>query len=135
MVIKEDRLANIIKMLDADNKEDRVTALSVLEQNVKDNPIAILLAFKMARQANWKEWEEETTQAWTYINKVKKKKDNTALRLTFKDIFDHIIKAKHSPDQMELFLKYFGEFLTGQCLSLGYDFIQNINMEIKLKEK
>jgi hypothetical protein len=135
MVIKEDKLANIIKMLDADNKEDRVTALSVLEQNVKDNPIAILLAFKIGRKANWKEWEDETTQAWTYINKVKKTKANVALRLTFKDIFDHILRAKHSPDQMELFLKYFSQFLTNECLNLGYDFVQNINMEIKLKQE
>lgn len=131
MTITEEKLENLIKMMDS-TVEDQVVALTIINNDVKDNPVAVLIAYKFSK-AKVSLWEENAPLALTFVQKVSNGSEN--LNLSFKNIFDAILKNKYSAENMELFLNKFSKFLTDQCLGFGYNFIESIDMKIKLKNE
>ena len=131
MTITEEKLENLIKMMDS-TVEDQVVALTIINNDVKDNPVAVLIAYKFSK-AKVSLWEENAPLALTFVQKVSNGSEN--LNLSFKNIFDAILKNKYSAKNMELFLNKFSKFLTDQCLGFGYNFIESIDMKIKLKNE
>jgi len=131
MTITEEKLENLIKMMDS-TVEDQVVALTIINNDVKDNPAAVLIAYKFSK-AKVSLWEENAPLALAFVQKVSN--GSETLNLSFKDIFDAILKNKYSAENMELFLNKFSKFLTDQCLGFGYNFIESIDMKIKLKNE
>lgn len=131
MIITEDKLENLIKMMDS-TEEDQVVALTIINNDVKDNPAAVLIAYKFSK-AKLSLWEEHAPLALAFVQKISKTSKN--LNLSFKQIFDAILINKYSTENMELFLNKFSKFLTDQCLGFGYNFIESIDMKIKLKNE
>jgi hypothetical protein len=131
MTITEEKLENLIKMMDS-TVEDQVVALTIINNDVKDNPVAVLIAYKFSK-AKVSLWEENAPLALAFVQKVSNGSEN--LNLSFKNIFDAILKNKYSAENMELFLNKFSKFLTDQCLGFGYNFIESIDMKIKLKNE
>ena len=109
-----------------------MVALTIINNDVKDNPVAVLIAYKFSK-AKVSLWEENAPLALAFVQKVSNGSEN--LNLSFKNIFDAILKNKYSAENMELFLNKFSKFLTDQCLGFGYNFIESIDMKIKLKNE
>ena len=126
------KLENIIEMLNAE-EEDAKLGLSIINERVKVDPVGVILAYKFSNCA-WLHWAEEAPEAWKFITSIKPYKENTIYNLTFKEIFNHILKTKYPPKEMQLYLDYFAKFLTNQCLNMGYNFIDKVDIQIKLKE-
>jgi hypothetical protein len=126
-----EKLKNIISMLQSTDKENHTVALTLLE-NVDYNEcfVQLLLAYKQGH-AKAEAWIADAPSAYDFI---KGKAVMSDTNITFNDIFQAIIKHKYPVEQMQLFLLVFTEYLKDQCQSLGYSFIEEIEMNVKLKE-
>ena len=94
MIITEDKLENLIKMMNS-TEEDQVVALTIINNDVKDNPAAVLIAYKFSK-AKLPLWEEHAPLALAFVQKISKTSKN--LNLSFKQIFDAILINKYRMD-------------------------------------
>ena len=120
---------NLIDMGSSLNKEDQVLALCLIESiELKEHLVYVLLFRKLCKieDAMWLE------HCPTTYKKLKKVVD-LQKTVTYKTIFEVLGKAKVDIEQMQFFLDYFSKYLSEQCKSLGYDFIDQLEIRIKSK--
>lgn len=128
-MIKYDKLVNITNMLQSRDKEDQVVALIALENmNIKENMLALLFAYKLGNP-DQKVWSDNAPKAHAALEESRKISKNSS----FQQIFKYVVEQKLPAEAMELFLQMFSDYLTGQCKSMGYSFIDGIEMKIKVK--
>jgi hypothetical protein len=77
-------------------------------------------------------WEEHAPSHANTIAEIKCLDSSKAL--TFKSVLRALVELKAPIEQIDFFLKRFGDYLVDQMQALGYDFIEDIQMNIKLKE-
>jgi hypothetical protein len=134
MEITNEKYQNIINMMCSEDDENKVVALTIIEQlSFKDNITKILLLKKHSTstkelwQANaptiWKELESLTDRGFMDANK----------HLTYKQVLKTITMMKVPPEEFEFYMKDFSDYLMVQVKHLGYDFVES--MEIKIKYK
>lgn len=132
------QLENIIKMLNSPDEENHVVALSVLEQqSFKKCFVQLAIAYKFGKP-KYKLWKLHCPKAFKYLQKILNLKDSPygeEKPLTFNDIFNVIIEHKMEPIQLTIFMEMFSKFLTKQCKSLGYNFVDSIEVNVKFKIK
>ena len=125
------KLKSVISMLQSPDKENHIVALTIIEQqDYEKSFVSLILAYKFGNSKK-DIWEVNAPNAFNFIqNKIKIVEGKG---VTFNDIFNCIIKYKLPTDEMQLFMQVFSDYLTKQCHSLGYNFIEEIEMNIKLK--
>lgn len=125
------KLKNVINMLQSPDKENHVVGLTVMEQQEHQKAfVPLILAYKFGHPKQ-EAWQENAPMAFDFIKERIQIKDGAGV--TFNDIFRAIIKHKAPADQMKIFMTMFGDYLTKQCHSLGYSFIDEIEMNVKFK--
>lgn len=127
-----EKLKNIINMLSSTDKENHVVALTLLEsiEHNKNCFVQLLMAYKLGKPKT-ETWLEHAPTAYKYISNNAPTKDSG---ITFNEIFQSLLRNKFPVEQIQIFLEMFSEYLKNQCHSLGYHFIDSIEMNIKLKE-
>jgi len=135
MEITNEKYQSIILMMCSDDDENKVVALSIIEQlSFKDNVTKILLLKKHSTSSIklWKEHapnihnalQELTDRGYMDVNK----------HLTYKQVLKTITMMKVPPEEFEFYMKDFSNYLMVQVKALGYDFIESMEIKIKYKK-
>lgn len=132
LTMTRERFENIRKMIESPDKDNQVMGLSILEeQNFHENVAFILLAKKYSHAGN-AEWEANAPTIFAEMKKISCIDVDKVF--TFKMILEALTELKVSFDQTQFYLDTFSAYLTEQMIELGYDFIESIDLKIKLKE-
>ena len=123
------QVKNIINMLKSTDVEDHVIALEVLEQQSDKKAISVQITFCFKYgNASVKTWEQNASTSYNHMVKMFGKKPS------FSDVYKGVMKHKLPVEQMQMFVILFGEHLTEQCKASGYNFIEGIHIDVKIKE-
>jgi hypothetical protein len=127
-----ERFENVRKMLESPDKENQVLGLAILEQqDFKENMAFILLAKKYTHATNAM-WEEEAPTIYKQLGEIQGLDLNKVF--TFKSILRALTVMQAPYDQIQFYLSTFSAYLLEQLNSLGYDFIEDLDLNIKLKQ-
>lgn len=126
-----ERFENVRKMIESTDKENRTLGLVILEeQDFQENVAFILLAKKYFQGGN-DEWEENAPKM------LKRMKAINCLDVdrvfTFKTILKALREVNAPYPQIQFYLSTFGAYLLEQLQGLGYDFIDELDINIKIK--
>ena len=124
-------IQNVINMLQSPDKENHIVGLTVMEQQIhNESLVPLLMAYKFGRPKE-EEWVENAPLAFQYLSSKVPVKEG--IGMTFNDIFECIIQTKAPAAHMKIFMMMFSAYLTKQCKNLGYNFIDEIKMDIIIK--
>ena len=126
---KTDQLENIISMLNG-STEDAIVALTVIDNLFDERKIMVLLAYKFSK-CSYELWAEHAPKTWAYVKEVTNS-DATIPSPTFNQIFKELIKLDTEVDD-EIFFNRMANYLTGTCLNMGHDFMNNVEIKMKMK--
>ena len=130
-LMTEEKFQNVCKMLESPDQENKVLALSIIEaHDFQGNLAFILLAMKYGFASNAL-WEENSPEIYAKLKAIKCIDLDKAL--TFKNIMEALAEQKAPHEQGQFFLNVFSKYLFKQIAVLGYDFIEDIELVIKLK--
>ena len=130
-IMNQERFESIKKMLESSDVENQTLALSILaEQDFVKNAAFILLCKKYSNADNTL-WNEHAEGIMIHIRNTNALDVNRIL--TFKNILEALVEIKAPPHQIKFFMEAFGIYLNDQLKTLGYDFIENLEINIKLK--
>jgi hypothetical protein len=126
---KPEQFYNLIQMGSSINIEDRTLALMLVESvDLKEHLVYVLL-FKKLCKIDDKLWIEHAPKTYRKLKSIV----DLQRTITYKTIFEMLGKYKVNIEQMQFFLEYFSKYLAEQCKSLGYDFIDELEIKIKTK--
>lgn len=121
---------NIVDMINSVDKENRVVALTCIE-NVDFNPnlVYILLLKKQgdASSAEWKEYAPNTS------GMLKGLGINIEEPLTWKQMLNVMGKQQVPEKDIQFYLDRYVKYLYNSIRNLGYDFIDKLEITLKLK--
>jgi hypothetical protein len=134
MEITNEKYQNIIAMMCAED-EDKMVALTIIDQmNFKENVTKILLLKKHSTSTNAL-WLKHAPLTYKQLEKLTEKDAIDALKhLTYKSILKAMTLMKVPAVEFDFYMKDFSDHLTKQIKSLGYDFIDSIDINITHKE-
>ena len=136
MEITIEKYQNIVSMLQSTDAENHTVALGIIDTLKFDkNKLQILLMLKHSK-AGPKTWAEHAPKAWKKIEDLHEKGiiGDINRNLTYKQILSIITKLKLEPDEFDFYMADFSNYLMEQVKSLGYDFIESMEIKIKYKE-
>ena len=136
MEITIEKYQNIVNMLSSPDTENQVLGLAIInELAFKPNLGKILLMMKHSN-ASIKAWEEHAPKIHKKIAKLHSDGilGDINRHLTFKQVLSAITKLKLPPEQFEFYMEDFSNYLLTQIKSMGYDFIESMEIKIKYKE-
>lgn len=126
-----ERFENVRKMLESPDPENQVIGLSILEeQDFKSNAAFILLCKKYSVATN-KQWETHAPNLFSQMKNIHNL--DVEKVLTFKAILQALTELKAPYEQIQFYLSTFSTYLHEQLTHLGYDFIEDLELNIKLK--
>lgn len=136
MDLSKEKYENIINMLLSDDQENVVLGLSILnELDFHKNIVEILLIKKHARKTNAKLYEEHAPKLWEYLKELENNNIlNLKTQFTYKYVMSVLTKLDCNSDQLQFFMQDFSEYLYKQCVSMGFDFIERLDIKLKYKE-
>jgi hypothetical protein len=117
---------NLLSMLSS-TEEDRVVALSTIENLDRKQHFCKLLLLKKLGGASYEEWKENApnTCKWLKKNDIDPEKV-----MTYQEIFNLITHKKYPEEDLQFLLDEFGRKLLDTIKGVGYEFVENL--EIKL---
>jgi len=128
------KFQNVLRMLLSKDTEDQITALCIFEElSFKEHMCFILLAMKHSNSnLDMVLWKEHCPKILENINAL----EGMVLDkpLTYKNILKIITIHKVDNSQMQFFLDEFSSHMLNQMRALGYNFIEEIELTIKVKE-
>ena len=117
-------------MLKSPDSENHVLALGILEaQDPKDIKIPLMLCYKFGKPKQ-EMWEQHAPKCFAYLNK--QGETNPYTGFSFQQIFNMIIDSNTNTEEMMIFFKEYGDYLTRRCVNTD---IQKIEITVKLKTK
>jgi len=123
---------NIVEMMNSVDLENRVVALSCIENvDFKDNLVYILLLKKQGG-ASTSEWTTNAPHTCKLLKSIGVNLDTT---LTWKQYLEILIKQDTAPDKIQFYLDRFVKVIHKSITALGYDFIETLEVKVKLKTK
>jgi hypothetical protein len=121
---------NILQMMNSVDGENKVVALSCID-NVDFNKnltyILILKKQSSASTADWKEFAPNTTKMLTGIGV------DVDSVLSYKQVLEILVKRKVPTEDIQFYLDRFAKYLYSSIKGLGYDFIDTLEIKLKLK--
>jgi|APGre2960657423_1045063.scaffolds.fasta_scaffold09686_2 hypothetical protein len=126
---------SILNMLDSDDKENKVVGLNTLNNlDFKSNLTMLFLLKKKANVSN-ELWTNNATKTYKKINNLIKISSGSADQsLTYKLLLKILIDNKQSESDIQFFLDNFAKHLFESIKNLGFDFIEDTEITIKLKQ-
>lgn len=129
-----EKFKNTLAMLSSPDDEDKITALTIFEQiSFKEHMAFILLALKHSMGRTPLElWKEHCPKIMENVFALRSTLLDTPL--TYKTVLKELTIHKADAAQMQFFLDEFSSHMLDQMRALGYTFIEEIKLEIKIKE-
>lgn len=127
-----DRFENVLRMMESTDIENRSVALGILEQLDYSENLAFILLCKKHGAASAHEWEQQAPNLYKKLAAIPGMDMNRAI--TYKTALHHL-KAMNAPvAQIQFFLDEFSRYLVRQLQSMGYDFIEDLEIRMKIKD-
>ena len=136
MEITIEKYQNIVRMLQSTDAENHTVALGIIDNlEFKENKLQILLMLKHSK-ASPKTWADQAPNIWKKMEKLHDKGiiGDINRNLTYKQVLSIITTMKLKPKDFDFYMKDFSNYLMEQVKSLGYDFIESMEIKIKYKE-
>jgi hypothetical protein len=134
MKIDKNKYLNILGMLRSPDDENKIVAMTIIEQLDFKNNIAKILLLKKHSDSTNKLWEEHAPDTFNYMKELSEKKVlDINKHISFKQVLRAISLLKLPPEDFEFYMQDFSEYLLTQVHSMGYDFIEEINITVKTK--
>jgi len=134
MEITDEKYESIIKMMSSTDDENKVVALTIIDQlTFKDNVTKILLLKK--HSTSTKElWAEHAPSVYEAMKKLTEKGLLDVDRhLTYKQVLRTILTYKVPPKEVDFFFSDFGNYMTQQAKQL-YPKLESIELLIKYND-
>lgn len=127
---------NILKMLNSSDKESNVMGLVTIENLDFKKNLTIILLLKKLSQLQFNIWKINAPKTYKKIDNIIKLEDasNSAEGvITYKTLLKILVNEKQTQDDIQLFLDIFASHIFKTIQGLGFDFIDDTEITIKLK--
>ena len=129
-VVDNQQYESLLSMLDSKNNQDKVLGLVTIENVDFNKSLTKILLLRKKADISFDLWKEYAPKT---IKKFKSINVDISEHLKYKDILEIIIKEKQTEEDIQFFLDDFSKHLHTTIKDLGFDFIENTEIEIKLK--
>ena len=130
MKLNRENYKSILNMLNAKDEADNVVGLTCIENaDFKTNYMLILFLYKESNCTN-EAWLKNAPKTFNKIIKIAGGKDKF---MTYKIIFDYMIKKKFSTEDAEFYMQNYNNFLV-DMINKSDKFPKIEKIEIKLKD-
>lgn len=123
---------NVSAMLASVDPENKVVALSCIENVDFNENIAYILLLKKQGKASPEEWRQHAPTAYRLLKESGADVDGV---ITFKEALNILVKRKVKPVHIQFYLDQFLGHIADSIKGLGYDFIDELELSVKLKTK
>lgn len=121
---------NLLKML-CSTEEDRVVALSTIDNVDRTKNYCKILLLKKLGQASSAEWKANAPKTCKWI---KSNGLDPEEAITYQEIFNILLRRKSSKEELQFLLDVFGGQLLQVIRGVGYDFIENVEINLKYND-
>lgn len=128
--IDDEAFHNLLKMLTS-TEEDAVVALTTINNVNFDSSMTKILLLKKLGNVNKDMWNTYAKKAYNWINRNGLDPDKN---LTWQEIFDHLLRKKVPVEDIQFFLNCFGLKLFKSIKGVGYDFLDNVEINLKYND-
>lgn len=120
---------SILSMLNSQDNQDVVVGLTCIENaDFKKNSILILFLYKECSCSST-EWTEHARKTF---NRIKKITGGASKFVTFKLIFDYMMKIKPSTEDVQFYLQKFNDFIIDMVNGSGkFPLVERIDIKLK----
>lgn len=129
-VVDNQQYESLLSMLNSKNDQDKVLGLVTIENVDFNKSLTKILLLRKKADISFDLWKEHAPKT---IKKFKSIDVDISKNLKYKDILEIIIKQKQTEEDIQFFLDDFSKHLHTTIKDLGFDFIENTEIEIKLK--
>lgn len=132
MELTKEKYQNILGMLNSPDEQNKMMGLSVLnEQSFRDNTVKILLLKKHSNCSD-ELWKEHAPTVWGYMSEIEGL--DVKKVFTFKSIMQVMRKREMTASDLHFYMEDFNAYLMNQFKIMGFDYIESIDITLKLKE-
>lgn len=131
VTLKADTFDNVLAMLNSVDTENRVVGLSCIDNvDFNTNLVYIMLLKKQGDKATTADWKEHAPKTTQMLTSMGVNMDNA---LTYKQILEILVKRNVPPEDIQFYLDKFVRTLHTSIKGLGYEFIDSLEINLKLK--
>lgn len=127
-VISDEQFVVLRTMLDSDDDHNKLVGFLTIENVDFTKSLTKILLLKKLCDASNDDWKEQAPKTFKKLESMSKDKP-----LTYKEILKIIVKEKQSEENIQFFLNQFSKHITNSIKDLGFDFIEETEITIKLK--
>lgn len=132
LVLTTETYDNVLRMMNSPDYENRTVALTCLDHVDFNTNLVHILNLKKEGNATAEEWRSQAPLTSKMLTSIGINLDTI---LTFKQIQETLIKRNAPIDHIQLYLNQFAKHIHGSIKGLGYDFIDSLEITIKLKSQ
>lgn len=121
---------SILAMMDSPDTENRIVALNCIENVDFNKNLTYIMILKRQGKASEAEWKEHAPKASQMLQGLGIKLDAA---LTWKQVLELLVKRGVPPEDIQFYLDRFANQLFGSIKSLGYEFIDTLEIKLKVK--
>lgn len=130
IVLNAETYDNILSMINSVDKENRNVALSCIENvDFSKNLVYIMMLMKQGN-ASPEDWKTNAPKIYGMLTASGL---DPASVLTYKEIIHKLVERKVPPEDIGFYMDKFINHVHGSIKNLGYDYIEKINITLKLK--
>ena len=129
-VLNNEQYDSVYNMLSSSDDANRLMGFQVLENIDFNKSLTKVLLLKKTCNLNGDDWKENAPKT---ARKLKQYGELSSV-LTYKQILKIIVDTKQPEEEIQFFLDKFSTHLTNSIKNLGFDFIEETEITIKLKK-
>ena len=130
IIMTNEEYNSVLHMLQSEDQENVVIGLTTIDNlDFKSNLTKILMLKKLAN-IPFPMWEAHASKIYKKLTNLKL---DPASTLTYKAVLNCLVTTKQPEEDIQFFLDNFSNHLFNSIKELGFDFIENTEITIKLK--
>lgn len=131
ITLNKETLDNILQMVNSVDQENKVVALSCLDGLDFNTNLVYLLFLKKEGNATGEDWKTHAPQTTKMLQALGVDMNGV---ITYRMIQDLLLKKQVSVEDFQYYLDRFARQMHNSIKNMGYDFIDSLEITIKLKE-
>ena len=129
VILNKDTHDSIMDMMKSVDTENRVVALNCIENVDFNKNLTYILLLRKQGEASQSEWKEHAPNASKMLTGLGINLDSS---ITWKQVLEVLIKRKVPAEDVQFYLDRFATYLFGSIKGLGYDFIDTLEIKVKV---
>jgi len=129
VILSKDTHDNIVDMMKSVDTENRVVALNCIENVDFNKNLTYILLLRKQGEASASEWKEHAPNTSKMLTGIGINLDSS---LTWKQVLEILIKRKTPAEDIQFYLDRFAGHLFTSIKGLGYDFIDTLEIKVKV---